>query len=135
VTVGVEGLGSAGVPEAGLHGLDGLDVPDEQGRVVVPQAVERPALDARLLVDAAPQVAERRAPQQLTVGAGEDHPVRSGREAPYVLGERLEDDVGQRDGPDAAGSLRRSAVGACPRTFVICRSMKRVRRRKSMRSR
>ncbi len=59
----------------------------------MPQAVERPPLDAGLDVRPAPQVSERRPAQQLAVGAGEDHAVGTRREAPDVLGEGLQNHV------------------------------------------
>ena len=48
--VGVQGLDRASVPEASLHRLDALAVPDEQRRVVVPERVQPGGPPAALLL-------------------------------------------------------------------------------------
>src|SRR5690606_24188614 len=80
VRVGVQRFGCARMPKTFLHDLDGLAMPDEQARVVVPEAVENGGRYARILECASPHSVESRAAQRCAVLIREDQSVWPGRE-------------------------------------------------------
>src|SRR5580765_766277 len=113
MAVGIQGLGSRGMPQPRLHGLDRLAEPDEQRRVVVTKRVHPGTGGFSQPGDPggrSPDVPKRLAGDRASV-EGEDQVLIAYLAEREMLVERLDDCRRQRDRPVARLRLQRSELG------------------------